>query len=175
MIYQYYGQANPLTQLKHCGDEIWACAFEEAQNRTARKLAQKPVRGILTHYNNELAHNSMDLSVWKPIRYFVPYGKNGKPVWSRAVQVGSRLYADTEDECRMAYDSAVLSAVIFHLKQADEILQNTVGTDNAAKAAVMRWHPGYGPDTLPKPQSGFLTLLEGIGDPPGWLRSMGEN
>lgn len=88
-------------------DEIWACAYvPNARRRTAMYYA-KPVLGVLLAGKNKEFHERALRAGDMTPRAFAPYGKNHKVLWSKAVDLGSRMYADTEDEAAELFDRNV--------------------------------------------------------------------
>lgn len=89
-------------------DRIWACAYvPNARRRTAMYYA-KPVLGVLlAGKNKEFHERALQANDMTP-RAFAPYGKdNYRILWSKAVDLGTRMYADTEAEAAELFDRSV--------------------------------------------------------------------
>lgn len=85
------------------GDIVWAFSYS-GENRThGQKLRQKPVKGMLLSYKYE----DSDINPNGPCRFFVPFGKNDKPSWSKVVNAYSRYYADTEQDAIDGYNMEI--------------------------------------------------------------------
>lgn len=89
------------------GMRVWATAYALNNGRTAVGQRIPPVQGELSAVRQDWPAGTAHVSGGKPIKYFVPYGKNGKLTWSKAVRLESRMYADTEDEAVMLYDMLI--------------------------------------------------------------------
>jgi hypothetical protein len=94
------------------GDIVWGCAFASFKSKEKCKLRQEPQQGILAlayteSENNELRRILSDDDKKYGIAYFVPVRKNGTPSWSRAVKIGSRLYASTKEDCIELYNECI--------------------------------------------------------------------
>lgn len=88
-------------------DEIWACAYvPNARRRTAMYYA-KPVLGVLLAGKNRDFHERALRAHDMTPRAFAPYGKNNKILWSKAVDLSARMYADTEAEAVELFDRSV--------------------------------------------------------------------
>ena len=88
-------------------DRIWACAYvPNARRRTAMYYA-KPVLGVLLAGKNKGFHERALRAHDMTPRAFAPYGKNNKILWSKAVDLGARMYADTEAEAIELFDRNV--------------------------------------------------------------------
>lgn len=88
-------------------DEIWACAYvPNARRRTAMYYA-KPVLGVLLAGKNRDFHERALRAHDMTPRAFAPYGKNNKILWSKAVDLSARMYADTEAEAAELFDQSV--------------------------------------------------------------------
>ncbi len=65
-------------------------------------------------------------------RYFVPFKKTAKScdledlAWSKAVNIRSRVYADTENECIEAYNECVMKNVKHVISLAKEYADNII-------------------------------------------------
>lgn len=101
------------------GDEVWAFAFTLQTSKSGQYVFSEPVRGKFTEFDTAVPPPGR-----KPTflpRYFVPYNKTGKLVWSRAVTVAARTYADTKAEAVAGFNARIDDAVAWMRKRADEI------------------------------------------------------
>lgn len=89
------------------GMQVWATAYALNSGRSAVGQRVPPVQGELSAVRQDWPVGTTRASGGKPIKYFVPYGKNGGLMWSKAVRLESRMYADTEDEAIMLYNMLV--------------------------------------------------------------------
>ena len=89
------------------GMRVWATAYALNGDRTAVSQRVPPVQGELSAVRRDWPGRTSRASGGKPVKYFVPYGKTGRPMWSKAVRLESRMYADTEDEAVMLYDMLI--------------------------------------------------------------------
>lgn len=98
------------------GDELWATAYSLNNPKDTKALKCTPIKGVLSMSNKkvELSDNG-----YCP-RYFIPYNKNGEPMFSRAVQVQSRVYATTQEEATELYNEAVTQIVNMFTKLRDD-------------------------------------------------------
>lgn len=100
------------------GDVVYACAFEYSHEKESKALHQKPVRGMLavckTEEKNRIALEKGDTS----IGYFIPFKKNSNELaWSKAVQMSSRKYASTYEECVGLYNQLIRGAIFWHQQE----------------------------------------------------------
>ena len=99
---------------------IWACDCKLTNSKEGMMLHHKPELGFLMCGKDEKHHELYKNN--GRIGFFVPIGKNGKPVWSRAVNIAARCYADTEAECIELYNELVdesiasMNAIVEKLK-----------------------------------------------------------
>lgn len=113
------------------GDEIWACAYTKTFNKEGMKLVQKPIKGRLTAGKNEKRHLEIlerygDKSA-NYLDYFVPYKKDGTSLaWSRAVSIGARRFADTEEECREVYNKEIQYVIDFCERTIEELKEEMI-------------------------------------------------
>lgn len=94
------------------GDRIWACAFKLTEDVEDNVLKCLPVYGEFCVTNKFKMEVEVRKAKDRPL-YFVPFGSKGTLVWSRAVQVSSRRYADTEEECIALYNKEIQYYVRF--------------------------------------------------------------
>lgn len=89
------------------GDEIWAAAYSLCRTKESNSTKCQPVKGILSdnRYGEPLNPGSDNIC------YFVPYGKKGKPSYSKCTHVESRQYATTEAEAIELYNDAIQATV----------------------------------------------------------------
>lgn len=113
------------------GDEIWACAYTKTFNKEGIKLVQKPIKGRLTAGKNEKKHLEIlekygDKSA-DCLDYFVPYKKDGTSLaWSRAVSIGARRFAATEEECREVYNKEIQHVIDFCERTIEELKEEMI-------------------------------------------------
>lgn len=101
------------------GDDVWAFAFTLQTSKNGRYVFSEPVRGKFTEFDTAVPPPGKRPSS-RP-RYFVPYNKTGKLVWSRAVTVAARTYADTKAEAVAGFNAKIDDATSWMRKRADEI------------------------------------------------------
>ena len=94
------------------GDRIWACAFKLTEDVEGNILKCSPIYGEFCVTNKAKIEAEVRKTKDRPL-YFVPFGSKGNLVWSRAVQVSSRRYADTEEECIALYNEEIQYYVEF--------------------------------------------------------------
>lgn len=105
---RFYGMGYKLKDAGFkAGDELWATAYSLNNPKDTKALKCTPVKGVLSMSNKTIELSDKD---HYPV-YFIPYGKNGKPVFSRAVNVASRVYATTQKEAVELYNEAVTQIV----------------------------------------------------------------
>lgn len=123
-----YTEMTEIAQLeKHPGMTIYACAYEHNDSFTNKRFSQKPVLGMLTKARTERLHKElMQKFTNNYAHYFVPFGKSGKLLWSKAVEIRNRKYADTEQECKDLYNNLVKNEIKFHEKLIDEIQKDLI-------------------------------------------------
>lgn len=100
------------------GDEVWACEYVYNFGKECVELKCPPCKGILSQTSHkykkvsEEAHKFLiESGNTESIGYFVPYGKNGKLSWSKAVYLHSRHYAKDEESCKVLYEQRVNSCI----------------------------------------------------------------
>lgn len=101
------------------GDDVWAFAFTLQTSKSGQYVFSEPVRGKFTEFDTAVPPPGK-----KPTflpKYFVPYNKTGKLVWSRAVTVAARTYADTKAEAVASFNARINDAVAWLQGRADEI------------------------------------------------------
>lgn len=108
------------------GDIVWACAFSRTDNDNSLLYHTKPVKGMLVPYKRlTTCQNDPNFKSKSP-SYFVPLSakKQGTDledlVWSKAVQLSSRCYADSEQECIDLYNQLIDEDIAFFKKQITE-------------------------------------------------------
>lgn len=101
------------------GDEVWAFAFTLQTSKSGPYVFSEPVRGKFTEFDTAVPPPGKR-PVFLP-RYFVPYNKTGRLVWSRAVTVAARTYADTKAEAVAGFNARIDDAVAWLQGRADEI------------------------------------------------------
>lgn len=107
MIIGNYHRLRTETDLKP-GDTVWACAFEVTENKKSMRFIEKPIKGMLAAFKYESNHNAAVANGSTNIGFFVPYKKDGiTPAWSKVVQLKSRQYATTEEDCITLYNELV--------------------------------------------------------------------
>lgn len=101
------------------GDDVWAFAFTLQTSKNGQYVFSEPVRGKFTEFDTAVPPPGKR-PMFLP-RYFVPYNKTGKLVWSRAVAVAARTYADTKAEAVAGFNARIDDAVAWLQRRADEI------------------------------------------------------
>lgn len=124
MIYRDYCEAEKLPP----GTKIWACAYDFDNNKTTMGLISKPVYGMLRGY----AWNYEDKEITEEDSYssfFVPFKRGSETEFakSKAVQIYSRVYADTHEECVELFNSLVNEKVEWFLQRAEETKKDFIG------------------------------------------------
>jgi len=80
----------------------WACAYSEDNNYDYSHLKQLPIRGmILDKHKAGMSKPKYSNQV------FVPLNKNDELIKSKAVDIYSRHYANTYEECVEVYNELV--------------------------------------------------------------------
>lgn len=117
---------------------IWGCNFEPTSTKESKQYSCTPVKGMLTLHDdlkNEQDPNASRGGFYTTPRYFVPFKKNAKGcdledlAWSKAVNIRSRVYADTEDECIEAYNECVMKNVRHVIGLAKEYADNIINVN----------------------------------------------
>lgn len=102
---------NPVDALTHmgyhAGDSIWGVMFQISTNKKRVLNRCLPVPGVLSWTNDPM----YSVSEYPDPKYFIPYGRNGKLCYSRAVRTYSRCYATTEHDARKLYEELVHHAI----------------------------------------------------------------
>lgn len=87
----------------HAGDSIWGVMFQLSTNKKRILNRCTPVSGVLSWTND----SDYSISEYTDPNYFIPYGKNGKLCYSKAVRTYSRCYATTEHDAKELYEELV--------------------------------------------------------------------
>lgn len=122
------------------GDVVWAFAYSGENRIRGRKLRQPPVEGMLLSSKWE----DSDQDPTKPVRYFVPFGKDRKPNWSKVVMAPSRRYAGTEAAAIAGYNTEVMALMEENLAAVREAAEDLLpapdgtGTPGDVRPAVDR-------------------------------------
>lgn len=102
MVYRNY------KEIKNIKPEtkLWAYTYEFDSNKITMGLISKPVYGMARGYGwdyEEIAKKKSYSS------FFVPFKRNSETKFakSKAVQINSRIYADTYEECVELFNSLV--------------------------------------------------------------------
>lgn len=101
------------------GDEVWAFAFTLQTSKSGPYVFSEPVRGKFMEFGSNVPPPGR-----KPTflpKYFVPYNKTGKLIWSGAVTIAARTYADTKAEAVAGFNARIDDAMAWMRKHADEI------------------------------------------------------
>lgn len=85
---------------------VWGCACHVDENCRQTINWQEPTPGVLRHRTGE---NPGDLRA-----VFLPIGKNGKPMTSKAVGIECRAIYTTEGECRHGF-AEQLNVNLWHI------------------------------------------------------------
>lgn len=102
---------------------VWAYAFELTHTKEGSYLSCKPTKGKVICGRTQAKHDSVINSGAErfSLSYFVPFKKDGVNLsWSKAVELSSRKYAFTEEECNQLYNKSVDKAVNWLRSRADE-------------------------------------------------------
>lgn len=121
MIYRNY------KQIKNIKPEIklWACAYEFDNNKITMGLISKLVYGMARGYGGDYEEITEEESYSS---FFVPFKRNSETefVKSKAVQIDSRMYADTYEECVELFNSLVNEKIEWFLKRAEETKEDLI-------------------------------------------------
>lgn len=109
------------------GDRIWAVAYALNKEKTKAGQCVRPVFGELSDVGKACSINTHDRTKKTPVNYFVPHGKNGTPVFSKAVKLYTRMYADTEHEAAVLFDMLVRQEAAELRRTADALEQDLLG------------------------------------------------
>lgn len=129
-----YSQFDPYQMKNH--RIIWSCNFEPTNAKEAAKYSCTPIKGMLTindDLETEQGDNPTHDGFYTTPRYFVPFKKNAKGcdlddlAWSKAVNLRSRRYADTEDECIEIYNDLIMRNARHLIILAKEYTSNITG------------------------------------------------
>lgn len=109
------------------GDIVYACAYTLSSTKDARALHQKPIRGMFvagkTKEKNDYALSKGSTG----ISYFVPFKKNGTDLaWSRAVELSSRCYGTTLQECIEVYNQLILNKINWHMQEIEDLKKEMI-------------------------------------------------
>jgi len=85
---------------------VWACAYDEDNNYDYSHLKQLPIRGIILN-KHKAGMTKPKYSSW----VFAPINKNGEPIKSKVVDIYSRHYANTYEECIEVYNGLVQARI----------------------------------------------------------------
>lgn len=121
MIYRNY------KEIKNIKPEtkLWACAYKFDNNKITIRLISKPVYGMARGYGwdyEEVTEEELYAS------FFVPFKRNSETEFakSKAVQIDSRMYADTYEECVELFNGLVNEKVEWFLKRAEETKKDLI-------------------------------------------------
>ena len=121
MIYRNYSEIRNIKT----GTKLWACAYEFDNNKISMGLISKPVYGMTRGYGWNYEEVTEEDSY---ASFFVPFRKGSKTEFakSKAVQIDSRMYADTYEECVELFNSLVNEKVEWFLKRAEETKKDLI-------------------------------------------------
>lgn len=85
---------------------VWACAYDEDNNYDYSHLKQLPIQGMILD-KHKVGMTKPKYSSW----IFVPLNKNGEPIKSKVVDIYSRHYANTYEECVEVYNGLVQARI----------------------------------------------------------------
>ena len=103
------------------GDVVWAYEFTLTQNKSESYLSSKPTIGRVMCGRSQAQHDSKIQQGKSYLGYFVPFKKGKEELaWSKAVELSSRRYALTEEECITLYNQRVDKAVKWLRDRANE-------------------------------------------------------
>lgn len=92
------------------GDKVWACAFTLNSTRTGFAYSQKPVFGMIRGQKSKSKNDAISKKeAGMGAQYFVPFKKGSTTdlIWYKAIQIGSRRYAASEEECIELFNQLV--------------------------------------------------------------------
>lgn len=95
---------------------LYAYAYRTNNDKESMGLRCKPVLGVLAARRNNITKPGED----RP-QYFIPYGKNNKPCYSRAVSLCARKYADTMQEAIDGYHAEIKECIQWHENRIEEL------------------------------------------------------
>ncbi len=105
---------------KKPGDEIYAYALEMTRDQTKVRRYAKPVKGMLAA--SQYPDSTLLPSQASVIRYFVPERADGQGyVWSKAIDVHARMYADDMPSAKAAYETLVDSTAEWLEQRAADV------------------------------------------------------
>lgn len=107
------------------GDEVWACAFEYDSYKEGRALFQVPVLGVFTNSRTGAKNkDKLKNSSTARIKYFVPLKKDGiEPMYSKVVNLESRCYATTKEECIELYHELINERIEWHRNKIEKLIE----------------------------------------------------
>lgn len=103
MVYDTWASRRQL----HGGDIVWAYAFRETADKEGMRLIQEPVKGRIVGYDGQFAGAP---------KKFVPFSKRSETeyVWSKAVDLHSGCYGDSEADAFEAYNRAIDNEIAWY-------------------------------------------------------------
>lgn len=121
MIYRNYKEIKNIKP----GTKLWACAYRFDNNKITMGLISKPVYGMLRGYAWDYEEIAEEKSYSS---FFVPFKRNSETEFakSKVVQIDSRMYADTYEECVELFNSLVNEKVEWFLKRAEETKKDLI-------------------------------------------------
>lgn len=121
MIYRNYKEIKNIKP----GTKLWACAYKFDNNKITMGLISKPVYGMLRGYAWDYEKITEEESYSS---FFVPFKRNSETEFakSKAVQIDSRMYADTYEECVELFNSLVNEKVEWFLNRAEETKKDLI-------------------------------------------------
>lgn len=121
MIYRNYKEIKNIKQ----GTKLWACAYQFDNNKITMGLISRPVYGMTRGYGWDYEEVIEENSY---ASFFVPFKRNSETEFakSKAVQIDSRMYADTFEECVELFNSLVNEKVKWFLKRAEETKEDLI-------------------------------------------------
>lgn len=107
------------------GTKLWACAYKFDNNKITMGLISKPVYGMARGYGWDYEEVTEEKSYSS---FFVPFKRNSETEFakSKAVQIDSRMYADTYEECVELFNSLVNEKVKWFLKRAEDTKKDLI-------------------------------------------------
>lgn len=106
------------------GDKVWACAYDFHNNKDSMSYKQLPVLGMIRGNCWNLHGETEDT---KP-RYFIPFKKNHNTSFatSKIVDVTSRKYASSYEECANLYNELVNEKIKYFVTRAEETKKDLI-------------------------------------------------
>lgn len=108
------------------GDILYGFAYKFTSTKENLALSQTPTKGILWCSNRKTSYEKPDPELAKLNRpaYFIPFGKKENLLFSKAVGICSRSYAQTEENAWVGYYKELCKAIKIAQQITLDILEN---------------------------------------------------